>query len=193
MLGDFLQNIQPVKKMSDFFTEMLSNEHEYFKPETQVATPVQVVSSKSASSSPNVLEGEWQGTNYDPYDRGQNRPDATDENLGVGAATVKVGDNMVAVARKAEDDSTPMLEYGTVLREPESGEMYLVADLLNKRFAGQNKIDFATPNTGKEIDEKYNRTFSGFEVVREGKGRTDARELVESGEWDKMKKSSSKN
>lgn len=133
------------------------------------------------------LEGSFTGTNYDPYDVNQNRPDATDDNVGIGAAGVKIGESMVAVSRKTDSDEA-MVRLGTVLRDPETKEMYLVADLMNRRFDGQNKIDFATPKKGKEIDEKYNRSFEGLEIVREGQGYEDVRKFVESGEWERMRK-----
>lgn len=178
--------INSIKKIPTVVDNLLANEVSYTRPETQVAAVVEAEPTK------NILEGEWQGTNYDPFDVGQNRPDATEENIGIGAAGVKIAENMVAVSRKKDSDEA-MLRLGTVLRDPESGEHYLVADLMNRRFDGQNKIDFATPKTGKEINEKYNRTFSGFEVVREGGGYEDVREFVESGEWDKIKGTNNKN
>lgn len=191
MFGEWFKNIEPIKSFGELIggafgaAESMQQEATVASSTQQQPKPVriQVVSDEPEYA---VLEGEWQGTNYDPYDVWQNRPDATEENVGVGAAGVRIGENMAAVSRKKGSDEA-MLRLGTVLREPESGEMYLVADLMNRRFDGQNKLDFATPNTGKEISEKYNRTFSGLEVVREGGGYEDVRNFVESGEWDKMR------
>jgi len=140
------------------------------------------------SSQPKKLEGTWQGTNYDPLDVWQNRPDATEENKGIGASQVRIDDTMVAVSRKPNSDEA-MLRLGTVLRDPNTGKKYLVADLMSHRFDGQKKIDFATPQTGKKIKEEYNKPFEGLEIIREGNGYEDVRVFVESGEWAKMLKS----
>lgn len=189
--------INSVKKVPSVVEDLLSSEVTYMKPEPEPITALTPNKEDEKIALENYKEsirlpGEWQGTNYDPYDVWQNRPDATEENVGLGAAGVRIAENMVAVSRKKGSDEA-MIRLGTVLRDPETGEKYLVADLMNRRFDGQNKIDFATPKTGKEISEKYNRNFSGFEVVREGGGYEDVREFVESGEWDKMKQSSNKN
>lgn len=174
----------PVKLNSDF--DVI-----YKKPKPEA--PVTFGLPKEMGNKSNIkpirkLDQPFIGTNYDPYDVEQNRPDATEENIGLGAAGVKIKENMVAVSRKPKSDEA-MVRLGTVLRDPETKELYLVADLMNRRFDGQNKIDFATPKTGKEINEKYNRSFEGLEVVREGQGYEDVRAFVESGEWDKMKNS----
>ena len=181
--------LNSVKKIPPVVEDLLTWEMTYMKPEPVLAAEPNA--EQEPEQPKNILEGEWQGTNYDPYDVWQNRPDATEENVGLGAAGVRIGDNMVAVSRKKGSDEA-MLRLGTVLRNPENGEMYLVADLMNRRFDGQNKIDFATPRRGKEIDKGYNRTFSGLEVVREGAGYEDVRNFVESGEWDKMRTQANK-
>jgi len=134
-----------------------------------------------------VLQGEWKGTNYDPFDRYQNRVDATSANIGEGAVSgVEIGPGMAAVSRIPNSDQSE-IRLGTVIQDPNTGEIYLIADLMNRRFDGQKKIDFATPNTGTEINPKYNQTFSGFKVLRQGAGYEDAREFVNSGEWEALR------
>jgi len=141
---------------------------------------------KPANTS-DVLDGEWLGTNYDPYDRYQNRVDATADNIGQGAVKgVTIGPGMAAVSRIPNSDEAE-IRLGTVLQDPNTGEVFLIADLMNRRFDGQKKIDFATPNTGKEINPKYNKTFSGFKVLRQGGGYKDTRNFVNSGEWDALR------
>lgn len=176
--------VDQIKKVPSFIDSLLTDTIVYERPPSMLETPVAEASEPEPTTP--KLEGEWIGTNYDPLDIWQNRPDATPENLGKGAAGVKIDESMVAVSRKKGTDEA-MIRLGTVLRDPETGKKYLVADLMNRRFDGQNKIDFATPKRGKEIDANYNRTFSGFEIVREGQGYEDVRNFVESGEWDKMK------
>jgi hypothetical protein len=141
---------------------------------------------KPANTS-DVLDGEWLGTNYDPYDKDQNRVDATADNIGQGAVKgVTIGPGMAAVSRIPNSDEAE-IRLGTVLQDPNTGEVFLIADLMNRRFDGQKKIDFATPNTGKEINPKYNKTFSGFKVLRQGGGYEDTRNFVNSGEWDALR------
>lgn len=173
--------VDSVKKIPSVIENLMTDTIVYTRPE-----PVLAQEPEPEQPKYKTLEGEWQGTNYDPYDIWQNRPDATEENIGLGAAGVRVDESMVAVSRKKGTD-TGMLRLGTVLRNPETNEVFLVADLMNRRFDGMNKIDFATPKKGKEIDERFNKTFSGLEIVREGSGYEDVRTFVESGEWDKMK------
>jgi len=182
MLKDFFQTIiQTPKKVSDWVEEMSTVIY------TQPATVIESSPPQVSPSFP-TLEGAWQGTNYDPLDVWQNRPDATEENKGIGAAGVRIDDTMVAVSRLPNSDQA-MLRLGTVLRDPKTGKKYLVADLMHRRFDGQKKIDFATPQTGKKIKEEYNQTFEGLEIVREGNGYEDVRDFVESGEWATMLKS----
>lgn len=134
-----------------------------------------------------VIAEPFSGTNYDPYDPEQNRPDTTPEDLGKGASGIKINENMVAVPRKKDSDEA-MLRLGTVLRVPETGKLILVADLTSREFDGQNKLDFATPKTGKKIKSEVNKEFNNLEVLREGQGYKDVRDFVESGEWEKMLK-----
>lgn len=122
------------------------------------------------------------GTNYDPYAPDQTRPN-TD---GRGAVGEIMDESMVATSHKA-DKETGNLRLGTVFYIPEENKKYLVADVMNKRFAGQSKIDFVTPNQGKKIIEKYNKPFT-IQILREGGGYEDARKFIKSGEWEKMKK-----
>lgn len=123
------------------------------------------------------------GTNYDPYDPDQTRPNPD----GKGKAGIVMDDDMVATALK-DDGLTGNLRLGTVIRIPSlGGKMFLVADTMNKRFNGMNKIDFVRKNKKKTPDPDVNKEFSDIEIVREGNGPEDARNFVESGEWDKMK------
>lgn len=129
-----------------------------------------------------TLEEKFIGTNYDPYDPDQTRPNPD----GRGAAGVLMDDNMVATALK-EDGITGNLRLGTVIRIPELGNrLFLVADIMSQDFNGMNKIDFVRAEKKKTSDPEVNKKFSNIEIVREGNGRADARELVESGEWAKM-------
>ena len=135
---------------------------------------------------PKKLEGSFKGTNYDPYHRPQNRPNATSENLGEGAvAGLKIDESMVAVPRK-KDNFNAMIPLGSVIYIPELKKKFLVADLMNKRFNGMQKIDFATPGGKRNIDSSLNKDFTVI-LLRKGKGRPDAREYVKSGEWEKEK------
>lgn len=93
---------------------------------------------------------------------------------------------MVAVPRQT-DGLTGMLRLGTVIYIPELDQVFLVADLMNKRYNGQTKIDFVRPNKKKTPDETVNKDFSGIQVIRQGKGYEDTRNFVTSGEWDKLK------
>ena len=179
----FIDNIvKTIKQVPEFLGNLLDNDYTAMNPASVInaaeAAPVE---------QKNLLEGEWNGTNYDPYDIWQNRPDATEDNLGEGAiAGLKIDENMVAVARKKDSDEA-MLRTGTVIRVPELGNrLFLVADLLNERFNGQQKIDFATPKKGKEVVTDFNKAFKDIEVVRQGQGKEDARNFVNSGEWQKM-------
>lgn len=182
--------ISGIKKIPTVVENILSSEVVYTRPQPEpieALTPDRESQKVAARGETPILEGEWQGTNYDPLDIWQNRPDATAENIGKGAAGVKIDDTMVAVSRKKDSDEA-MIRLGTVLEHPETGKRYLVADLMNERFNGMQKIDFATPKRGKEIDENYNKSFKGFKIIREGQGYEDVRDFVESGEWDKIKK-----
>ena len=191
MFADWFSNLAPIKGFGELINDALASEITY---EKQEAAPIMALTpdreaekiARENFEKQQTLEGEWVGTNYDPYDVWQNRPDATEENVGLGAAGVRIAENMVAVSRKKGSDEA-MLRLGTVLEDPESGERYLVADLMNRRFDGEKKLDFATPKTGKKINENFNRTFSGLRVIREGGGYEDVRNFVESGEWDTIK------
>ena len=138
---------------------------------------------KKEVSSPKEIEGEFIGTNYDPYDPDQTRPNPTGEGAVKG---VTIDETMVAVPRK-KDSNESILRLGTVIYVPELNNIFLVADLMNRRFDGMNKIDFARPNKKKTPDEIVNKTFSGIKILREGGGRADTREFVKSGEWEKMR------
>lgn len=136
---------------------------------------------------PNMLDqakpaGEtFLGTNYDPYD-----PDQTREGgKGVGAAGIKMDENMVATSLKM-DGKEGNLRLGTVIYSPTLQKVLLVADLKNKRYKGENHIDFATPGSGSRPDPMYNRKFDDIVILREGKGREDVRNFVNSGEWRKL-------
>jgi len=124
------------------------------------------------------------GTNYDPYDPDQTRPNPD----GKGKAGIKMTDDMVATALK-EDGLTGNLRLGTVIKVPSlNNQVFLVTDTMNKRFNGMNKIDFVRANKKKEPDPEVNKEFSDIEILREGMGPEDARKFVESGEWDAFKK-----
>jgi len=124
------------------------------------------------------------GTNYDPYDPDQTRPNPD----GKGKAGIKMTDDMVATALK-EDGLTGNLRLGTVIRIPSLGnQVFLVTDTMNKRFNGMNKIDFVRADKKKEPDPEVNKEFSDIEILREGMGPEDARTFVESGEWENFKK-----
>jgi hypothetical protein len=129
------------------------------------------------------LDVSFLGTNYDPYD-----PDQTKENPdGKGKALIEMDDDMVATSLK-EDGLTGNLRLGTVIRVPSLGnKVFLVADTMNKRFNGMNKIDFVKKGKKKTPDPEVNKEFSDIEVLREGDGPEDARNFVESGEWEKFK------
>lgn len=135
-------------------------------------------------SKPQTDKISWQGTNYDPYSRAQNRPNATSTNLGIGAGGVKIDETMVAVPRQ-KDGVTGMLRMGTVIEV--NGKKYLVADLMSSEFNGQNKIDFATPKQGSKIIPEHNQKFSDIKIIRQGNGRQDLRDFIKSGQWEKMK------
>jgi len=130
--------------------------------------------------------GQWKGTNYDPLDPSQNRPNAKPETIGIGAAGVRMDEGMVAVPRK-DDGITAMLRLGTVIYIPELNRKFLVADLQNARFNGQQKLDFVTSGTGSGISPAHNKNFNNIVIVREGQGRADVREYVESGQWEEDK------
>lgn len=134
------------------------------------------------------LEGSWKGTNYDPIDVTQNRPNAKKETIGIGAGGVKIDDSMVAVPRQ-KDGETGMLRMGTVIYVPSLDKKFLVADLKSSKFNGLKQIDFATTGTSSQISPKHNQDFSDIVIVREGKGREDLRNYVKSGEWKKEKSS----
>lgn len=124
------------------------------------------------------------GTNYDPLDPDQTRPDPD----GKGAAGVMMDDDMVASSLK-RDGLTANLRLGTVIRVPSLGnKVLLVSDLMNERFNGENKIDFVRKNKKKEPDAEVNKNFEDIEILREGEGYEDVRKFVESGEWDAFKK-----
>ena len=122
-----------------------------------------------------------QGTNYDPYDPSQTRPSPD----GRGAVGELMEESMVATSHKA-DKITGNMRLGTVFYIPELDKKYLVADVMNERFAGESRIDFVTPKQGKKIFEKYNKPFT-VQILREGKGYEDARNFIKSGEREKMK------
>lgn len=174
------------------FKNLLSNTVTYERPQEPAPTAVDMPLLKAesphllAKQPTNQLPGEWIGTNYDPEVRHQNRPDATSTNLGLGAAGLRIQPGMAAVPRKPGSEEA-MLRLGTVLENPKTGERYLVADLMNRRFDGMQKIDFATKGTGDKPSPDYNKIFKGWKIIREGAGREDARKLVESGEWEKIK------
>ncbi len=135
------------------------------------------------------LQGEFIGTNYDPYDPDQTRPNANGE----GAVTgVTIDETMVAVPRKPNSNEA-MVRLGTVIYVPELDDIFLVADLMNKRFDGQNKIDFARPEKGKTPDPTVNKNFQNIQIIRQGNGYEDTRNFVQSGEWEKMKQEFNKN
>lgn len=174
----------------------MSNTITYERPKDPVPTAVDMPLLKAEAphtlKSYQTLGGQWQGTNYDPMVPNQNRPEATAENLGYGAvAGVKIRPGMAAVPRKPNSDEA-MLRLGTVLENPKTGERYLVADLMNRRFDGMNKLDFATENTGDAVDPYYNQIFEGWRVIRQGNGYEDARNFVLSGEWDKLRNATKK-
>lgn len=123
------------------------------------------------------------GTNYDPYDPDQTRPNANGEGAVSG---VKIKEGMVAVPRKVGSDEA-MIRLGTVVYIPELDDIFLVADLMNRRFDGQYKFDFAKPHMKKNPDPSVNKTFNDVVILREGDGYGDTREFVNSGEWEKMK------
>lgn len=123
------------------------------------------------------------GTNYDPYD-----PEQTRENPdGKGKAGIEMNDDMVATSLK-DDGLTGNLRLGTVIRVPSLNKVFLVADTMNKRFNGMNKIDFVRKDKKKTPDPEVNKEFSDIEILREGAGPEDARKFVESGEWEMLKK-----
>ena len=147
---------------------------------------------KEASTNENkaVVQAPMIGTNYDPYDRAQNRTDATEDNLGEGTVPgFKIDGTMVATSKK-RDNVTGNLKLGTVIFVKSLNRPFLVADVMNKRFNGMNKIDFANPRSGSTPIPKYNKTFAqdDIEIVREGKGREDVRNFVNSGEWMNMQR-----
>lgn len=169
--------IKSVKKIPSVVDNILNNEVVYMKPQ-----PVDVASSTPPTKK---LESPFTGTNYDPYDPQQNDPTRDPALVGVGAGGFKIDENMVATTLQ-KDLETATLRLGTVIRVPELDRVFLVGDLLNKRFAGQNKIDFATPQKGSVPDPTFNKDFKDIEILREGQGYADARQFVESGEWQKM-------
>lgn len=130
-----------------------------------------------------TLETEQLGTNYDPYDPDQTRPNPD----GIGAAGVKLDESMVAVPRK-KDNLTANIRLGSVIYVPDLNKIFLVADLMNKRFNGKNKIDFVQPGAKKKPVPRLNKNFGGVQILRLGDGRRDAREFVSSGGWDKFQK-----
>ena len=132
-----------------------------------------------------VEKEKYTGTNYDPYDPSQNRPNATSSNLGIGSAGIKMDETMVASSLK-QDGITANLRLGTVIYIPELNKKFLVADTMNKRFNGMNKIDFAVPKSRGSIIPELNKQFT-IQIIRKGQGRADARELVNSGQWDEIK------
>jgi len=120
------------------------------------------------------LQGVATGTNYDPFDPAQTKPDPD----GIGAAGVEMKEGMVAVPR-IEGTKRPVVPFGTVLFFPDLDRSFLVADLLGPRFTATSnsthfKVDFAVPNTGKQTIPEFNRQFN-FEIEELGTGRADAR------------------
>jgi hypothetical protein len=124
---------------------------------------------------------EFIGTNYDPYDPLQTKPNPD----GIGSSGVKLDKTMVASSFK-EDGVTANLRNGTVILIPGFPKPFLVADVMNKRFNGMNKIDFVDPESKGSANPTLNKNFTGIEILREGSGRADARDFVSSGEWAKM-------
>jgi len=123
------------------------------------------------------------GTNYDPYDPNQTRPNPD----GIGAAGIKIDESMVATSLK-KNGITGNLRLGTVIYVASLNKVFLVADVMNKRFNGMNKIDFATPGSGSATSTEHNTDFSDISIIRQGQGKgEDTRNFVESGEWDKLK------
>lgn len=157
------------------------------------ADPVKVedgalVPSKSprptVTNAPKPTGKKFLGTNYDPFDPDQTKPEPD----GIGKALIPLDDNMVATSLK-EDGVTGNLRLGTVIKVPSLGNrIFLVADTMNSRFNGQNKIDFVRKDKKKEPDPEVNREFDDIEIIREGQGPEDARNLVESGEWEELLK-----
>jgi 3D (Asp-Asp-Asp) domain-containing protein len=131
-----------------------------------------------------ALETEVIGTNYDPFDPDQTRP-GTD---GRGAAGVIMDETMVATPRKKGSDKA-MLRLGTVVYVPELNDVFVVADLTDRRFDGMMKLDFVKPNMKKAPDPVVNKNFSGVQILREGGGYEDARNFIQSGEWQKLRDS----
>ena len=157
------------------------------KPITYKRNEAPIKETPAPVSELKTLDGEWQGTNYDPYDRNQNRPDATTTNLGEMAVSgVKNDGSMVAVPRK-KDGITGMLRLGTVIYVPSLNQKFLVADLKNARYNGQQQIDFPTPGAKGEVSPTHNQSFGNIIVLREGSGKADTRNYVNSGEWEKEK------
>lgn len=131
-----------------------------------------------------VVKEPFLGTNYDPYDPEQTKPEPD----GLGKALIKLDESMVATSLK-DDGITGNLRLGTVIRVPSLGnKVFLVADTMNQRFNGKNKIDFVKPNKKKEPDPEVNKEFPEIEILREGEGAEDARKFVDSGEWERLKK-----
>jgi len=128
------------------------------------------------------------GTNNDPYYPKKNRPNSKKEDIGRGAAGFLLDDSMVASSKQARSDnlSLPEFEYGTVLYVPELKKKFLVADLKGPDSAGTKSIDFSTPHKGGEVIPEYNKDFNVI-ILRKGFGKKDARDLVNSGEWEKLK------
>ena len=145
---------------------------------------------KMFSDKRETLKQTFIGTNYDPLDPKQNRPNAKKETIGIGAAGVRMDDTMVASSLKL-DGITSNLRLGTVIYVPSLDKKFLVADLMNERFNGENKIDFVTTNSGRKPNPTFNKNFDGIQVIRQGSGRKDARDFVNSGGWDKMKNNKS--
>jgi len=127
-------------------------------------------------------EGKFKGSNYDPFDPTQTRPN-TD---GKGAAGVLLDNSMVATSLKKNSDEGS-LRLGTVIYIPELDEIFLVADTKNERY-GENEIDFVAPEGKKDPVSKFNQNFT-VQVIRQGEGKGgNTRQFVESGEWEEMKK-----
>ena len=134
------------------------------------------------------------GTNYDPYDPAQNDPNRKKEDIGKGATSIFITEDMVAVPRKRLGSNEPMLPYGTIIYVPELKKKFLVADTMSNDYVGQNKIDFPTPHKGKNIDSKYNKDFT-YQIIEMGKtidpspgvvgdwGHADARKKAKDLSW----------
>ena len=128
------------------------------------------------------------GTNYDPLDPSQTRPDSAPEDIGKGSALVMMTEDMVAVPRRQGtiDQEKLVIPYGSVIYVPQFDRKFLVADTMKKKYNGQSKIDFVTLGKGKQIDPKFNIDLDDVVLVKKGEGtKKSVRDFVKSGEWKK--------